>query len=129
MLSACASSPVELPDWNLTRASETAQQPVRLPEFPAGTRSTDSVTYTTEEFRSIVAYLTASGGNYDIALANAEALERQAAAYNYLIEAGRLQAQFAQIREEQLARERREHAQDNWFHRGLIALGLAAVAF
>lgn len=65
-----------------------------------------------------------AGGNYEIAQENAKALTALSASYNHLIEAGKLQNQFTLVREEQLQQERRDHFIDNWFHRGLIALGL-----
>ncbi len=124
-LSGCASSPVEIPEWDITPARVEAQQPVRLPELPSPASSTeDTVTFTAEGFEALLSYAVVSGGNYDIAKENAAALEAQSQAYNSLIEAGKLQRQFAQIREEQLARERRDHFVDNWFHRGLIALAI-----
>ena len=130
ILQGCASQPIELPSWDsLEPASEEIQYPLSLPEIPAPASSTDdTVTFTKEAFRTLTLYVTAAGGNYDIAVANAEALERQSAAYNYLIEAGKLQRQFAQIREEQLAKERQDHIIDNLFHRGIIALGLIGLA-
>jgi hypothetical protein len=82
------------------------------------------VTFTKDGFQSLLEYSVIAGGNYEIALANAEAAEALSGAYNYLIEAGKLQHQFAQVRDEQLQRERRDHFIDNWFHRGLIALGI-----
>jgi hypothetical protein len=82
------------------------------------------VTFTRSDFQALVEYATAAGGNYEVAQANADALEALSQSYNELIEAGRLQQKFAEIREEQLERERQEHFIDNWFHRGLIALGI-----
>lgn len=86
------------------------------------------MTFTAAQFAVITDYLIVSGGNYDIAVENAEALEALSRSYNHLIEAGKLQNQFTQIREEQLARERRAHEFDNWFYRGVIALGLLGAA-
>jgi len=86
------------------------------------------VTFTREQFAALVQYTIVAGGNTDIALENAAALEALSRSYNHLIEAGKLQMQFTQVRDEQPQRERREHEMDNWFYRGLIALGLVAVA-
>ena len=129
-LSGCASqNPVDLPDWDLTPATVEIQQPLRLPEIPSPASTTeDSVTFTREGFAALVQYTIVAGGNTDIALENAAALEALSRSYNHLIEAGKLQMQFTQVRDEQLQRERREHEMDNWFYRGLIALGLIAVA-
>lgn len=82
------------------------------------------MTFTREGFQSLLAYSVAAGGNQEIAQANADALESLSQSYNELLTAGDLQRQFAQVREEQLDRERRDHFIDNWFHRGLIALGI-----
>ena len=124
-LSGCASSPVELPEWDLTPVTGESQQPISLPEFPSPESSTDdTVTFSKASLRVIVDYMTIAGGNYTIAQENALALDAMGQAYNQLIEVGKLQRQFTQIREEQLARERRDHFIDNWFYRGLIALGI-----
>jgi len=113
-LSGCASNTVELPEWDLTPVTVEAQPPLRLPEFPSPASSgEESVTFTLEQFAVIVDYMTISGVGQ---------------AYNQLIEVGKLQRSFTQIREEQLAREKRDHFIDNWFYRGVIALGLIAVA-
>lgn len=129
-LSGCASqNPVDLPDWDLVPSTVEIQPPLRLPEIPSPASSTeDSVTFTKEQFAALVQYTIVAGGNQDIALENAAALESLSRAYNHLIEAGKLQMQFTQVRDEQLQRERRAHEMDNWFYRGLIALGLIAVS-
>ena len=129
-LSGCASqNPVDLPDWDLTPATVEIQQPLRLPEIPAPASATeDSVTFTKDQFAALVQYTIVAGGNQAIAQENADALEALSRSYNHLIEAGKLQMQFTQVRDEQLARERTAHQQDNWFYRGLIALGIIAVA-
>jgi hypothetical protein len=129
-LSGCASqNPVDLPDWDLTPATVEIQQPLRLPEFPSPERQPDdTLTFTPAQFAVLLDYMTVAGGNYEIAAENAAALEALSRSYNHLIEAGKLQMQFTQVRDEQLTRERRAHEQDNWFYRGVIALGLIAVA-
>ena len=124
-LSGCASSPVEIPEWDLTPATVETQAPLRRPELPSPVSSTeDGVTFTSEGFRVLLDIVDIADGNYAIAMENAAAASAQAEAYNQLIEIGKLQQQFMQIREEQLDRERRDHFVDNWFHRGLIALGI-----
>jgi len=90
---------------------------------PAST-SEDTVTFSLEGFRQLTAYAVTAGGNYEVAAANAAALEAQSEAYNELVGCAKAAHQFGQVREEQLARERRDHFVDNWFHRGLIALGI-----
>lgn len=125
----CVSSPVEIPPWDITPATVEVQRPLPLPELPAPTSSTeDTVTFTIEGFSALLAYAAVAGGNVDIALENAAALEAQSQAYNSLAEAGKLQRQFTLIREEQLAIERRDHLIDNWVHRAIIAIGLLGAA-
>lgn len=129
-LSGCASSnPVDLPDWDLTPAKVEVQQPLRLPELPSPERSgAGSFVYTPDQFARLLDYVTVAGGNYTIAQENAAALEALGGAYNHLIEAGKLQMQFTQVRDEQLQRERSDHFIDNLWHRGIIVLGLIGVA-
>lgn len=83
-----------------------------------------TVTYDRDGFAALVAYTITAGGNYEVAAANAGALEAQSEAYNELSECAKVAHQFGQVREEQLAQERRDHFVDNWFYRGLIALGI-----
>ena len=124
-LSGCVSSPVEIPEWDLSPVESTSQAPLSRPELPSPVSSTeDTVTFDTAGFRTILDIVDIGDGNYTIAQENGAAADAQGEAYNQLIEVGKLQRQFTQIREEQLARERRDHFVDNWFHRGLIALGI-----
>jgi hypothetical protein len=115
-----------VPTWqNLEPASVSAQRPLERPDLPDPIDSTsETVTFDTDGFKTLLDIIDIGDGNYEIAQANADALNAQSSAYNALIDAGRLQEQFTQIREEQLQRERRDHFLDNWFHRGLIALGI-----
>lgn len=124
-LSGCVSSPVDLPTCEVERVSVEVQEPLRLPEMPSPVSADDQVvSFDREGFGALTAYTIAAGGNYEIAVANAEALAAQSEAYNELVDCAGLAHQFGQVREEQLAQERRDHFVDNWFHRGLIALGI-----
>lgn len=124
-LSGCVSSPVELPTCEVTETSVEIQHPLRLPEIPSPHSVSDNyVTFLPHEFAQLTEYVTVAGGNQTIAQENAAALETQSEAYNTLIDCSRTAHQFGQVREEQLERERRDHFMDNWFHRGLIALGI-----
>ncbi len=124
-LSGCASSPIELPTCEVEQAAVDIQGVAELPDLPAPMASTgDTVTFSKEGFHKLTVYATVAGGIQDVAEANTAALETQSEAYNELIECARIVNQFGQVREEQLARERRDHFIDNWFHRGLIALGI-----
>ena len=124
-LSGCASSPVDLPTCEVEPSTTEIQTPLRLPEMPSPERGAEGTfIFTGEQFAVLLDYATISGGNYDIASENAAALEKQSEAYNELSACAASAHQFGQVREEQLARERRDHFIDNWFHRGLIALGI-----
>lgn len=74
---------------------------------------------------ALLAYIETAEANTVIAAENAAALAAQAAAYNQLIDAGRFMVEIAKIKEDQLAREVEDHRADNWYYRGMIALGLA----
>lgn len=87
------------------------------------------VSFDRDGFAALTAYTITAGGNYQVAQANAEALALQSQAYNELVDCAELAHQFGQVREEQLAQERRDHFVDNWFHRGLIALGILVAVY
>lgn len=124
-LSGCVSSPVEIPEWDLTPVEAEAQAPIDRPDLPDPISATDdTVTFSKDSLAVLLDIVDVADGNYAIAQENAAALDAMGQAYNQLIEVGKLQRQFTQIREEQLAREKRDHFVDNWFHRGLIALGI-----
>lgn len=124
-LSGCASSPVDIPEWDLTPVETSAQQPLSRPELPSPVSSTeDTVTFSKDALVVLLDIVDISDGNYTIAQENAAALDAMGMAYNQLIEVGKLQRSFTQIRQEQLERERRDHFIDNWFYRGVIALGI-----
>ena len=125
-LAGCASDPVQIPTWgDLEPAKTEVQRPLERPDLPDPIDSTsETVTFSRDGMATLLDIIDIADGNYEIAQSNAEALVLQSQAYNSLIEAGKLQEQFTHIREEQLQRERRDHFLDNWFHRGLIALGV-----
>ena len=123
----CATAPVELPEWDLAARQSNLEvsDPLPLPnlcEIP----STGS--WPVECWKKLDAYDIAASANYEAAVLNASALRKSEAAYDSLIEAGKLQSQLAQIREEMLERERQAHTMDNWFYRFIIALGLIVAA-
>jgi len=129
ILTGCSSTPPELPEWDIPRATEEAQAPLTLPERPKATvTDVGGAMFTAQGMQQLKRFVVASEANYDIAQANAEALEAQSKAFNALIDAGTVQREVAQIRQELLETERRDHFIDNWFHRGVIILGLLVVA-
>ena len=123
LLAGCVSEPMPLPDWNELEPIKTEiQQPIVLPELPIPSSDGDKVVFTKDQFQVLTRYITISGGNFTIATANADALKAMETAYKYLIDAGKLQRQIAEIRAELLEIERRDHFVDVWFHRGIIVL-------
>lgn len=123
----CTTAPVSLPDWDLAARNVDVEvvDPAAVPvlcDIPL-----DGV-WSVVCWKQLDAYDIVAKANYEIALANASALRKSDAAYDQLIEAGKLQSQLAQIRQDMLEQERRAHTLDNWFYRGVIALGLIGAA-
>jgi len=129
ILTACQANPVQLPSWDIETAEITVQKPIPLPVLPQAGLFGQLATFDKAAMEQLQRYTVTSKGNYQIALANAEALESQARAYNSLIEAGKMQRQIAEIRQQLYDEEKQRHFVDNLWHRGIIVLGLiAAVA-
>ncbi len=128
-LSGCA-TPLELPQWDtLPLASVEVQRPLETPPRPLAASSTgNTITYDEQGIRDLSAYVEIAEGNQVIAENNALALEAQARAYNHLLDAGEYQRQIAIIRQEQLNQERKNRFWDGVWYKGIIALGLIAIA-
>lgn len=127
MVAGCASNPVELPDWDLAARQSDVEVTNPLP-LPMLCAIPETGVWPAECWKMLDAYDIVASANYEAAASNASALRKSEAAYDSLIEAGKLQSQLARIREEMLERERRAHTLDNWFYRVIIALGLIGVA-
>ena len=129
-LSGCTANRVQLPEWDFDASVVEIQKQVPLLELPdPSIRADESIVFTKSQFAKIVEFKIVSVGNYEIGQANEEALVAQSKAYNSLIATGQVQSQFAQIREQQLEQEERDHFIDNWFHRGIIVLlGIGLIA-
>ncbi len=63
-------------------------------------------------------------GNTEVAQDLAGALNKSDESYDALLGAAKVQQELSQIRQDLLERERQAHTWDNWFYRGIIALGL-----
>ena len=126
-LSACATERLELPAWDIPEASAQVTQPLALPDLPPIELDGDVATLDRAAVLALLQYQQAAEANHDIAADNGAALASQSAAYNELIEAGKLQQEIARIREEQLELARREAFVMRWFYRGTLVL-LAAAA-
>jgi hypothetical protein len=66
--------------------------------------------------------------NERVARENALAIEARNEEVNQLIECARYSKMWMEVREDMLEQERKDHQIDNLWHRGVIALGLIAVA-
>ncbi len=120
-ISACNSTPVELPEWDFEPSETEIVYPVRLPERPVEAASTAvTVTYDSTGFDRLITYMDVADANYDVGVALARALEAESRSFNHLVEAGKMQRQVAVIRQELLDQERQDHAMDVWWLRGVI---------
>lgn len=116
--------PTPIPDWNIVeRTPVEAANPYPLPPLCSIPWDIDDI----DCWRKLDAYDVVAIGNYDIAVANTEALRTTEMAYDVLVEAGKLQNQLSDIRQDLLDQERTAHTMDTWFYRGLITLGIVAV--
>lgn len=125
-LSACATQQtVPIPDWKLAErdTSHVVADPVPLPALcPL------QEILTAKCAERIDVYEDVAEGNTQIAQLNANALRKTEQAYDNILDAGKLQQQLSQIRQELLEQERRAHFFDNMFYRSVIALGLLGAA-
>jgi hypothetical protein len=128
LISGCATDRYVVPDWNTVERDTTqaAVDPDALPELCDIDGATGA--WSLECWQAFVRYVEIAETNTEVAALMAEALRKSDAAYDYLIAAGKLEQQLAQIRQDLLEDERRAHRMDNWFYRGIIALGLIGVA-
>jgi len=127
-LSACSSTPLELPSCEIPQAPAVAQFPLSLPELPQEVSSTDlTATFDIPGMQQLKRYRIASETNLTIGKANALALEARNESINALIECTRYQKIWAEVREDMLQQERFSHSMDNYLHRGIIVLGALAV--
>lgn len=125
ILAGCATEGPALPSWEIPEATETATEPLLLPALPALGVSGGVATLDRAGVLALTRYREAAEANTNIAGENAAALEAQSRAYNELIEAGKLQASVAAIREEQLKIARRQALVDRLTLRSALLLGLA----
>lgn len=121
----CASRPaVELPDWTIAeREPSEIAMPLELPQLCAIPWPEDSLPC----WSALDQYDIASGTNVEIAVANIDALRQTEQAYDRLVEAGKLQNELAQIRQDLLDEERRQRELDKWWYRSIIVLGLIGI--
>lgn len=127
LLVGCGGTPLELPTCEVPRGISEVQEPLSLPHMPQEISSTDSTaTFNIYGITQLERFRQASLANVEIAKKNAEALQARNEEVNALIECSRYQNVWMEVREEMLEQERRDHALDNFWHRGIILLGAIA---
>ncbi len=118
--SACVGERLQLPDFDI--AQRSGQEATGPTDYPVLCEIPD---WDAECWQIFEVYEDVADGNYDLAKLNAEISQDSDKAYDAILSAAKRQQEIAMIREEMLEQERRDHFLDNWFHRGLIAIGIA----
>jgi len=125
----CASEPQQLPNCDIPAPMAEVQHALELPELPVEVSSTlTTATFNLEGMSQLKIYRIASDANKTVADENALALEARNEEVNALIECARFQNVWIRVHAEDLKDEKFDHFIDNLLHRGLIALGVVAVA-
>ena len=129
LLTACSSTPTELPTCEIPGPSPEVGQPVNVPEMPVETSRTDtSTTFDRSGIVRLTQVRVAAVTNERVAAENALALEARNEEVAELIECSRYQNVWMEVREEMLESEKFNHKMDNYWHRGIIVLiGLGVV--
>ena len=95
--------------------------------MPSAVSSTEeTATFDLEGLLQFQRLREASASNKEVGDLNAAALQARNDQVNALIECVRYQNVWMEVREDMLDQERKAHQIDNLWHRGLIALGVAA---
>ena len=126
-LTACSSTPLELPSCEVPEAMGELAQLQAVPDMPEAASSTESTaTFDLEGLLQFQRLREASLANKEVGDLNAAALQARNDQVNALIECTKYQNVWMEVREDMLEQERRDHMVDNLWHKGLIALGVAA---
>ena len=119
ILSGCASTPSQLPDWKTAELPEIeATNPLKLPLL-CGVGEWD-----TRCWKALEAYEIVAEANFQIGLSNVKALKNTEAGYSHLIQAGILQTRLTEFYMDELKREERGRFIDGLFYKTLIGLGI-----
>jgi len=103
--------------------------PVSVPEMPSAVSQTeDTATFDLDGVVRLTQLRVAAETNKTIAQENALAIEARNEEVNQLIECARYSKIWMEVREDMLDQERKAHQMDNYWHRGVIALGVLAIA-
>jgi len=128
-LTACSSTPLELPNCDVPAPLAELGELLSVPEMPVALSSTDATaTFNLEGIAQLTRLRVVSMANKRVGDLNTAALQARNEEVNQLIECVRYQNIWMDVREDMLEQERQDHAIDNLWHRGVIVLGAIAVA-
>jgi hypothetical protein len=117
MVSACAVDPIQLPDFEAA-----ARQDIEVTD-PAQYPDLCEIPFDTAEcYQRLDVFEDVAIGNQELAQINADIARDSDAAYDHILSAAKQQQEIAQIRQEMLEAERRDHMWDNVWHKVLIVL-------
>jgi len=127
LLTACSSQPLELPTCDVPAPMAEVGMPVSVPEMPVEvSREDGNATFDRAGIVRLTQVRVAAEANKRIAEENALAIEDRNTEVNELIECTRYQNVWMEVREDMLEQERQAHTIDNYWHRAIIVLGVAA---
>lgn len=116
-VSACAVDPIQLPDF------ETAErQDIEVTDPVEYTLLCEWPWETAECLQRLEVFDDEANDNKDLAQLNADIARDSDEAYDRILSAAKKQQEVAQIRQEMLEAERRDHFWDNVWHKILIVL-------
>ena len=128
LLTACSSTPLELPTCEIPAPMAELGEPVSVPEMPSPVSSEQEATvFDHAGIATLTQVRVAAVTNERVARENALAIESRNEEVNQLIECSRYSKIWMEVREDMLEQERKDHLYDNLWHRGVIALGVLAV--
>ena len=129
LLTACSTTPTELPTCEIPGPSPEVGQPVSVPEMPVeASRTLDTATFDRDGIVQLTQLRVAAVTNEAVAAENAAALTARNTEVNELIECARYAGIWMEVREESLEQERQDHLMDNLMRNGLILLLAAGLA-
>jgi hypothetical protein len=104
-------------------------QPVSVPEMPSPVSASEEMaTFDKAGIVTLTQVRVAAATNKTVAQENAAAITARNIEVNELIECSRYMGVWIDVHAEDLNDEKRDHFIDNLWHRGVIVLGLIAVA-
>jgi len=126
-LQGCSTTPLEPPSCEVPETLGPIAAMQSVPEMPVETSRTEAgASFDLEGLLQFQRLREASVANKTVGDLNAAALQARNDEVNALIECVRHQNVWMEVREDMLEQERSAHQIDNLWHRGLIALGVAA---